>query len=97
MICAGCGSAVNEQTGWHQVVGYEQRRTQGGLNTLALRRRTGKIVCNACVATRKTEVAAGLNPTPLPSSPTFNLTDPAVRRGLRDLLDTFYPDSTKGP
>lgn len=57
-----CGTEIVSRGAWHQVVGFEQDRSAGGTNALALRKRTEKVACNACVSLAKSERERGVNP-----------------------------------
>lgn len=59
MKCDACGGPTTPTLAWYQVVGYEQPRTQGGTNALALRKRTGKVICDGCIRRRKAGIADG--------------------------------------
>lgn len=36
------------ETVWHEVIGYEKERAQGGTNALKFRQRTGTVICDHC-------------------------------------------------
>ena len=61
MKCISCGTEknLNERTAWHEVSGYAQHRSQGGTNALALRRRTGRVMCNICMMEAKAKLPPG--------------------------------------
>ena len=49
--CALCESEITSgDRAYQEVVGYEQRRAQGGTNALRLRRLTGRVAHAECVA-----------------------------------------------
>lgn len=57
MKCS-CGASVTAASAWHKITGWEQDRQQGGTNAVALRERTGEVMCNGCMAAAK----AGVSP-----------------------------------
>ena len=60
LVCSDCKEPIESYAiTWREVVGFERLRTGGGLNSLADRRLTGKLICNACMAKRKAGVAPG--------------------------------------
>jgi hypothetical protein len=59
-ICSGCGNGpLDLRSCYHEVKGYERDRAAGGTNAVALRERTGKIMCPSCVEKLK----RGIDPT----------------------------------
>lgn len=56
--CIDCGyGPLDLRSCWHEVIGFERDRAQGGTNALADRKRTGKILCGGCVQRRKSGIA----------------------------------------
>jgi len=55
--CDDCGGELTYSV-WREVKGYVQERPGGGANHIALRKRTGKAICEGCMAKRK----AGISP-----------------------------------
>jgi len=49
VCCVECGSELNPDTAWHEVTGWEHYRVQGGTNHVALRKRSGKLMCQVCM------------------------------------------------
>lgn len=58
MRCCECDTEVTPKEAHHEVVGWEHDRAQGGTNMVSLRKRTGRVMCNSCMAVKK----AGVNP-----------------------------------
>ena len=62
MNCFKCNSPVTDKTAWHQVCGWEQPRAGGGTNSLTFRKRTGRVACNACIASEKSKRDSKVHP-----------------------------------
>jgi len=59
MKCVDCDEDVTPRNAWAEVVGWEKTRNQGGTNHVALRKRTGRLMHESCMALRKSKIAAG--------------------------------------
>lgn len=47
--CIDCGHGpLDLRSCWHEVIGFERDRVQGGTNAIAERKRTGRIICDGC-------------------------------------------------
>ena len=58
--CARCGEAIeNLATVWMEVLGWEHDRSQGGTNHVALRKRTGRLMHNACMKLEQDGIPSG--------------------------------------
>lgn len=54
--CLACGRQVDllRSSGLaYEVIGYERERSAGGTNHVLFRRRTGRVLCQVCVHTRR--------------------------------------------
>lgn len=48
--CVRCSNPIERgKTVWGEIVGWEQKRTGGGTNSVALRQRTGRQMCDPCM------------------------------------------------
>jgi hypothetical protein len=57
--CSLCGAPIGERERvYHEVVGFERDRRQGGTNALRCRRRTGKVAHIFCVDREAHQIGA---------------------------------------
>jgi hypothetical protein len=60
MFCRECGRAVRpKENPWTEVVGFERKREAGGTNHVALRKRTGVLICPQCMVRLQAGLDAG--------------------------------------
>ncbi len=57
LTCDICGEPSPAASTWYGVKGYEQPREGGGANHIALRRRTGELVCDGCMRKMQAGIA----------------------------------------
>ena len=58
--CHECNDPIlNPAQAWYEITAYEHPRQQGGTNAVALRKRTGVVVCEACMLARKMAAQRG--------------------------------------
>ena len=59
MKCFECEEEIRRGAPfWQSIEGWEQKRTDGGTNAVALRQRTGLVMCNTCMTKRKAGIPA---------------------------------------
>lgn len=51
--CIECGGPTTYAHDFHEITGFEERREGGGTNAVALRERTGRMMCRACMTLRR--------------------------------------------
>jgi hypothetical protein len=86
--CDRCSEPIlYPKTAWHRVRGWDQDREQGGTNTIALRQRTGVVVCNGCMEELKLVERGAI---PRKRKP-IDLGDPETRAAIRAVTDGLYP------
>lgn len=56
MKCCECDKEVAPRAAHHEVLAWEHDRASGGTNTVSLRKRTGRAMCNACMALKKSNI-----------------------------------------
>lgn len=58
-VCANCGTKVmgEGRPYWEEIVGWTQRRAQGGANHVADRTPTGRFLCEPCMHLQRSPVA----------------------------------------
>jgi len=60
MFCAECDRVIEpKENPWAEVTGFERKRDAGGTNHVAMRRRTGKIICPECMVKLLAGLSAG--------------------------------------
>jgi len=60
MFCRECGRVVREKENpWTEVTGFERKREAGGTNHVALRKRTGVLICPECMVRLQAGLDAG--------------------------------------
>lgn len=60
MFCIECDRPVTpKENPWAEVIGFERKRESGGTNHVALRKRTGRIVCPECMVKMLAGMASG--------------------------------------
>jgi len=58
--CHECGDPITSVNhAWYEVIGWEHPRSQGGTNSVSLRKRTGVVVCESCMLVRQMQVKRG--------------------------------------
>lgn len=58
-ICVDCKTEQDPRRAWAEVTGWELKRPGGGTNHVALRERTGRVLCNACMTLRRQGINRG--------------------------------------
>jgi len=56
--CALCDAPIGDSRIYHEVVGFERDRKQGGTNALRVRRRTGRVAHFFCVDREEQKTSA---------------------------------------
>ena len=58
MKCIACGNEIVRGAAfWREVTGWVQNRVGGGVNHVALRKNTGRVVCESCMNLRKSGIS----------------------------------------
>ena len=57
--CEVCGKPTDGDRVYHEITGFEARRTQGGTNHVHLKKSTGRVAHVRCIEDKKSEVIPG--------------------------------------
>ena len=66
MYCDKCQEPIDRpREAWYETVGWAKQRSQGGLHSLTLARKTDTVVCSACMVRMKLDEQHGPGASPL--------------------------------
>lgn len=49
VVCVECARPIDPRVSWYSVEGWGRHRSQGGDNRVALKKLTGRYMCNGCM------------------------------------------------